>query len=136
MPGDTRSPALRITMASVVDTCVAVGASAGVSPLSSAGTALALVQGLHPSDRDGAAFLDEVRAQVLGIGHLIGPRIIVFEESQRRVDGEVGRYDVIELVPLHREGHGHARSNSRAVGRNHRGAADSRRVDEYLAATV
>src|SRR5207253_9642845 len=107
-----------------------------LAPASNVGAALALVHGLHPSDRDGATLLDEVGAQMLRTGHLRGPRVLVPELSPRRVHGEVGRRDLIEIVPGDGGGHGHARTDPRAVDRDHRGSADPRRVDEYLAATV
>ena len=54
-----------------------------------AGSALALVHGLHPSDRDGVPFLDELCTQPLRARHVKGPGITVAKESERRVDREV-----------------------------------------------
>ena len=49
--------------------CVRVIPSAAAG----AGAALALVHGLHPGDRDGAALLDQVGAEVLRRRHRVGP---------------------------------------------------------------
>ena len=55
---------------------------------------------------------------------------------ERGVHGEVGRRDVVEIVPGDGERDGHARPHAWAVRRDHGGAADPRRVDEHLAAAL
>src|SRR5215472_8929970 len=60
-------------------------AAAGASP------PLALVHRLHPGDRDGVAFRDQIGAQPLRRGHLAGPWIAAGEQGGRGVHGEVGR---------------------------------------------
>ena len=64
------------------------------------------------------------------------PRGLPSSAIERGVHGEVGRRDVVEVVPGDRERHRRARAQPRAVGRDDGGAADAGRVDEHLAAAV
>src|SRR5688572_11397656 len=81
---------------------------------SRAGAALALVHGLDPPDGDGVALLDKIGRQRLRVGHVLEPRVAVMEQSERRVDGEVGWGDVVEIVPGDGERDGDTRPDARA----------------------
>src|SRR6185437_184680 len=98
--------------------------------------ALAFVHGLHPGDGNRMPLLDQVARQRLCLGHQISPWIAVADLPGDRVHGEVGWLYSPELIPGHREGHGRARPDARAVRGRDRSAAGSGRVDEHLAVPV
>ena len=64
------------------------------------------------------------------------PRIGGAQQSRGGADGEVGRRHPVEVVPGHREGHRHAGTDARTVGRHDGGAAGSGRIQEHLAVPV
>ena len=87
-----------------------------------------------PGDRDGPALLDEGGVERLRGRASAPPMGRARRGGERGVHGEVGRRDVVEVVPADRERHRHARPDPRAVGGDDGGAADAGGVDEHLAA--
>src|SRR4051795_6496095 len=94
--------------------------------VASPGPALALMHGLHPRHRYGVTFLDELSGEMLRRRHVFGPRITISEARQGGLNGEVGRRDRVEILPVHGKRHGHAGSGPRTVGSYDGGAADTR----------
>jgi len=105
-------------------------------PASGPRAPFSLVHGLDPRDRDLVTLGDQINRQRLGRGHPVGPGVAPTEQIGRRMQGEVGRRHGLQLVPFQREGHGHPRSDARAVGADHGRAAGSGRVEEHLAVAV
>src|SRR5262249_6182854 len=85
-------------------------AAAGTRP------ALALVHRLHTSRGNLVTFGYEISRQALRGRHEVGPWVGAAEEIGRGVDGEVGRRDRVEIVPVDGERHRYARSYARTVG--------------------
>ena len=97
--------------------------------------ALALVHRLHPGDGDRVPLLDQLGGQLWAraAARATGRRR---RAGPARSHGEVGRHDRVEVVPRHRERHGQARADPRAVGRDDGRAAGAGGVEEHLAAAV
>ncbi len=81
-------------------------------------------------------FLDQLGAQLLCVGHPVGPEITLGDQRRRGVQGEVLRRNPIQFVPGQRERHGHLRANARAVRGHDSRSAGPGRIDEHFACAV
>src|SRR6478672_6962784 len=121
----------RVRLYGAYDVQAAIQRASGITLCTS--PPFALMHRLHTSNGNRVSLGHQVGVQRLGWRHLVGPGISPVQQSGRVVDGEVGRGDLINVVPCNWKRHGYPWPDPWAVGRHDGRTSGACRVEEHLA---